>query len=663
MLWARTAFAVILDSYGRLRVEMSLNQEPDGQPNPARGAGMRVVLLVGVVAAVGLGWLALQAHDSPAPASVDLQPTLIALSTELARAQTRSAEMNNEQASATPAEAETVRNAGGWLVYAAGEQGRSYLEAHRLGGPPPIRITAGGADRDPALSPDGSRLAFRSDRDGQWDLYLLELQTGEVERLTVTSAYEGHPTWSADGNWLAYEANSDGDLDIWILAVNIGSPPIQLTNHPGMDTSPHWDPAGGRRIAFISDRDGSRDVFLSDLDRPTDRFQNLTRTSELDEAHPGFSPDGKWIVYATEAQGLDLVWTLEPRRPDADPVQRGPGTRPVWSPDGSALLVTLRSPNEEHVVGYALGSQAPPSVSITGQGAAPLVDWGRAVPPVAAASKSDVSGDRSQAARSAVPQQQVGRMSLVNLGDLRAPNPTLVEAADLPFRSLRARVAEEVGWDFLGSLEHAFVGINDPLPPGYPYDDWLYTGRAFAFPQGLYRADWVEVVREDFGSQTYWRVYVRTAEQDGSQGEPLRRRPWDFDARYRGEPSDYDQGGREFENVPSGYYVDFTALARAYGFERQPALNNWQTFLPGARYNEFAFTEGLSWLEAMRQIYPEQAIATPTPFSSPTPTPTNTPWPTVTPWWWRWWTPSPTPTPTDTPVPTDTPAPTDTHLP
>ena len=65
------------------------------------------------------------------------------------------------------------------------------------------------------------------------------------------------------------------------------------------------------------------------------------------------------------------------------------------------------------------------------------------------------------------------------------------------------------------------MGITDPLPPGLSYDDWLYTGRAFAFNSDAVVATLVALVREDIAGQTYWRVFVRTANQDGSQGEPL----------------------------------------------------------------------------------------------------------------------------------------------
>ena len=196
-----------------------------------------------------------------------------------------------------------------------------------------------------------------------------------------------------------------------------------------------------------------------------------------------------------------------------------------------------------------------------------------------------------------------------------------------------------MGWDFLGNLGYAFVGINDPLPPGFAYNDWLYTGRAFAFSQAAFQAGWVEVVREDFGAQTYWRVFVRASRQDGSQGVPLRQHPWDFSTRYLGDPVTYDQGGSVKEQIPQGFYVDFTMLAADYGFERLPALHNWRTYFPAARFDEFAQIQDLDWESAMLEIYPRAAIVTPTPYQTPTTTPTNTPRPTPTPWWWRWRTP------------------------
>jgi len=248
------------------------------------------------------------------------------------------------------------------------------------------------------------------------------------------------------------------------------------------------------------------------------------------------------------------------------------------------------------------------------------------------------------------------RVALARLPGVNAPTGMLSDLVDEAFLDLRQRAAQDIGWDILGTLENAFVGINAPLPPGFAYNDWLYTGRAFALDSRALASGLVEIVREDYGAETYWRVYVKASPQDGSIGEPLRVRTWDFSTRYTGDPTTYDRGGSLKAELPQGYYVDLTQLAADFGFERVPAMSNWRTYFQGARYNEFARTEGLTWLQAMLQIYPPEAIVTPTPYRTPTPTPTMTPIPTATPWWWRWILTAtalaqPVPTATGTPLP------------
>ncbi len=549
-----------------------------------------------------------------------------------------------ELASTAAARPNLISQAGAFVV-SASVAGRSQILAFVPGDPQIRQLTEGDWDnRDPAISPNLDQLAFSSRRDGNWELYLMDLLTGELRRLTDTPGFEGNPTWSPDGLWLAYEAHYGNDFNLWILPIDGSQPPVQLTDHPAADLAPSWDP-GGRRIAFVSERDGSPDIFLADLDKPVDRFTNLTHTAELAEADPAFSPDGSQIAFSIQQDGIYGIERLPLNQPEAA-VWIGQGQDPAWVADGHALAAILRTPFTSHVVTYPIeGTLAEVGGSLEGRisqlhwSPIPLAGFSlpiQAPPPPAFELVWD-------AARS-----EEGRVALVPLEGVSPSGVTLSDTADEAFAALRARVAQEAGWDFLSHLQNAFVGINDPLPPGYAYNDWLYTGRGFATSRAAFQAGWVAVVREDFGLQTFWRVFVRTAAQDGSQGEPLRWRPWDFDARYAGDPTAYDRGGTEQQNPPAGYYIDFTALAADYGFDRLPALSNWRSFYPGARFEEFALRDSLDWVAAMRELYPDSAIATPTPYQTPTPTPTNTPRPTPTPWWWRWRTPTPTSTPTPT---------------
>jgi len=247
------------------------------------------------------------------------------------------------------------------------------------------------------------------------------------------------------------------------------------------------------------------------------------------------------------------------------------------------------------------------------------------------------------------------------LNDVQAPYPQLHDLVDESFVALRQRVSQEAGWDVLGSLSNAFVPLTTSLDPGLG-EDWLYTGRAIALNPLMSNAGWMVVVRHDYGTQTYWRLYLRTLAQDGTQGEPLHDPPWDLSARYELDPSAYEDGGK-YTSVPSGYWLDFTSLARQYGWERLPSLSNWRTYYSGARFTEFALTGGLDWYSAMLEIYPSDVLVTPTHIQPPTPTPTNTPIPSRTPIPTRTLRPTFTASPTRTSSPTITPSPTVTPSP
>jgi hypothetical protein len=186
-----------------------------------------------------------------------------------------------------------------------------------------------------------------------------------------------------------------------------------------------------------------------------------------------------------------------------------------------------------------------------------------------------------------------------------APSPYLSDRVDQSFIALRERVVQEVGWDFLGQVDNMFEPLSARPLPGQSAQTWNKAGRAFDFyfRHILSNDPQVEIVREDRGNETYWRVYLKTARQDGSQGEPLRAIPWDFRARFGFEPRYYDQGGTLKAAIPSGYYVDFTALAADYGWQRVPAADNWRTYFPAIRFWHFQNRQGLSWEAAMLELY------------------------------------------------------------
>ena len=197
------------------------------------------------------------------------------------------------------------------IILALDEGGNTHLFAYQpeeagTGQPLPLtRLTYGPWDDiTPAISPDGQNVAFSSNRNGYWDIYLLDLNTSDITRLTDTLEYEAAPTWSPDNQWLAYEAYFKGNLEIWIQSVVTKEQTIQLTNNPAADFSPAWSP-DGRRIVFVSNRSGEDEVWLADLDKSEElRFVNVSQNPSNEDTHPVWSPDGESLVWVGEQDGM-----------------------------------------------------------------------------------------------------------------------------------------------------------------------------------------------------------------------------------------------------------------------------------------------------------------------------------------------------------------------
>jgi TolB protein len=559
----------------------------------------------------------------------------------------------------------------GTIYLSMNEGGRKHLFAYHPQSLPFTRLTNGAWDDiNPSISPDGNRLAFASNRYGIWDIYILDLTTGKVGKITDTRAYEAAPSWSPDGQWLVYESYmpiengesnsmvdssiySDSNLDIFIQQVSSGEAmageTVRLTNHPSADFSPTWSPTG-RHIAFVSDRSGENEIWLADLDNIDNRFQNFSRNPTAFDENPAWSPDGKYLAWASTSNGFQTIKVMDTTEPKGQEYQIGSGDQPLWDPNGSLLLAILATPNRTYLAGYRVDAPglALPPLNLPGPTAG--MSWGpqniqQALPDPIKEAAQVTPTPLWQPALTPVTGAPGGRQQIVMIEDVEAPHPMLNDLVDESFIALREELASQIGWDYLLTLENAFVPLTAPLFPGM-LNDWLYTGRAFTLNSAPINAGWMVVTREDYGDHTYWRVYLKTRFQDGSQGQPLRVRPWNFNARFNGNPPTYEQGGELTNSIPDGYWVDFTELASSYSWERLPALTTWRSAIQTARYNEFILPDGLDWNGAMREIYPPQAVYTPTPVLPPVHTPTRTPWPTLT------------PTPTRTPWPTRTPSPT-----
>ena len=119
---------------------------------------------------------------------------------------------------------------------------------------------------EPAPSPFGPEFAVVSDIALGWDIWIVNPDLGNFERLTPwPRSAERWPDWSPDGRELIFSSNRDsGSFNLWTVAVD-GSNPVQLTAEPSNNFTPRWSPDGAH-IAFVSDRSGKKELWIESSD-------------------------------------------------------------------------------------------------------------------------------------------------------------------------------------------------------------------------------------------------------------------------------------------------------------------------------------------------------------------------------------------------------------
>jgi TolB protein len=513
----------------------------------------------------------------------------------------------------------------GSLAYVVREKAQQDIWVVEVGTNAPLRITNDPADeRDPAWSPDGSQLAFASRRDGNWELYVYDLTTSATTRMTYDLSFQAGPQWSPDGQWVVYESYQGNNLDIYVMSVD-GSEVRRLTDSPAPDFSPAWSP-DGRRIAYVSWRDGNQDIYVFSLDDPRDSASvNITNTPTRQEDYPAWDPAGELLAFSALDEGREIVFVKPADDPQSIAQALDRGRAPTWSPDGTSLVFAADTVDSTLLVAAPFSEAGVATEVISVPHGASDPSWTGVPLPRPLVN----TGGLRQAITAALYIEQETRLDvdppyrMSPLIDVDAPNAFLSDRVNDSFNALREQTNETIGWDFLGQLEDAFWQIDRPPQPGEERRNWHMTGRAISFNRNAIVGfpPPIEIVREDIGVYTYWRVFVRVADdaQSGQLGEPLRQMPWDFASRNQGDVEAYDQGGRLRTEMPAGYYIDLTQLAADFGWTRVPAGSDWRANFNSTNYWMFTNTDGLSWYDAMRELYAVSQLGGFAPESTPLP--------------------------------------------
>jgi serine/threonine-protein kinase len=244
----------------------------------------------------------------------------------------------------------------GTLVYAPGKQSERRLSWINFQGEmehlkAPVQLYS-----DPRFSPDGAKLAVMIGSHHTRRIELYDIGREQFGPFTSAGSVNRHPTWSPDSSELAFLSNQDGQYDIFIKSISTDTPPRRLMTESEITRVPFSWSRDGKRIAFTTFPQADRNIWFTDVEGNSEPTSILD--SEFNESQPAFSPDGRWLAYVSDEDGTYNVWV---RRIDGiefkEKVSRNGGTAPIWAPQGNKIYYSSLDGTKIFYVGVRDGNR------------------------------------------------------------------------------------------------------------------------------------------------------------------------------------------------------------------------------------------------------------------------------------------------------------------
>jgi Tol biopolymer transport system component len=190
-----------------------------------------------------------------------------------------------------------------------------------------------GVEAQPSLSPDARSVAFVSNRDDQWDVYVGLVTGGGLVRLTNDPHVEARPRWSPDGTKLLFSRlNESGSQDIWITPALTGTPRRIIPN----GFAPSWS-GDGRRIAYSS----ANVIWICDADGANGKAVTTPEPPPIFHDQPSFAHDGRFLAFIRRRLGPRAevaVVDLQTGTVRSLTSDQALALSPVWSPDDRSIF-------------------------------------------------------------------------------------------------------------------------------------------------------------------------------------------------------------------------------------------------------------------------------------------------------------------------------------
>lgn len=208
-----------------------------------------------------------------------------------------------------------------------------------------------GVDFDPDVDATGQKLIFASTRHSKFShLYMKPLTGTVLTQITDGPANDVQPMFGPDDRRIAFASDRSGQWDVWVIEAN-GRNPIQITNNPAPELHPSWSP-DGKRLTYcrISPQENRGELWIVELDNPG------VKRLVGEGLFPDWSPKGDKIVYQrARARGSRWfsIWTLDINGDEVlYPTEIASTTTaaliaPVWSPEGTQIAFTSVAPAPE----------------------------------------------------------------------------------------------------------------------------------------------------------------------------------------------------------------------------------------------------------------------------------------------------------------------------